>query len=239
MELVLDFFLMPWAKPFFQLLDHSKFSYEMHWKNHGFSQDEPPKVMCNKILVLEEHAGKVKIEAAFVVQKDQSITKLEQMTNYEVFRDGRIRVSNRVRPMDSVRNIQTLPRIGLSFQLSPAFYKIQYFGRGPHENYPDRKSGSQLGLWKTTGAEMGFDYIVPSENGSRSDCRWASFDSGDGGIVVVADSGTNFCFSALLHSADELHQAFHTSDLDVRKNSIHPIYLNIDHKLLGVGGDVR
>ena len=86
---------------------------------------------------------------------------------------------------------------------------------------------------------MGYSYIVPSENGSRSDCKWISFDSDDGGIVVVADACNSFSCSALLHSAEELHHAQHTCDLDPRKNGVHPIHVNIDHQLLGVGGDVR
>jgi beta-galactosidase len=189
--------------------------------------------------VLEEQDDQIKIEASCVIQTNQKRITLEQTTNYGIFRDGRILVSNRIRPKDSIRNITTLPRIGLSFQLNPAFHKIQHFGRGPHENYPDRKSGSQIGLWKTSPSEMGFNYIVPSENGSRSDCKWISFDSGDGGMVVVADFDSSFSCSALLHSADELHHALHTCDLDVRENAMHPIHVNIDHKLLGVGGDVR
>jgi beta-galactosidase len=106
------------------------------------------------------------------------------------------------------------------------------------ENYPDRKSGSHFGWWKTSASDMGYDYIVPSENGSRSNCQQICFESSkDGGLAVIADPNTSFSCSALLHSAEELYHASHTCDLDQRVNGIHPIYVNVDHQLMGVGGD--
>ena len=103
-----------------------------------------------------------------------------------------------------------------------------------------------MGIWDARPSEMGFDYIVPQENGSRSDCEWVAFrsccetDDGDGtGMLVVAEPGRNFSFSALLHSQDELHHATHSCDLDAREDGSHPLYVTIDHKLMGLGGDVR
>jgi hypothetical protein len=43
----------------------------------------------------------------------------------------------------------------------------------------------------------------------------------------------------LLHSSDDHHRALHTCDLDARENGKHPVHVNIDHKMMGVGGDVR
>lgn len=239
MELVLDFLLLSWAQPIFQLFGSDNFSHEMHWRKNGVSQDAPPNVVCDRIVVAEEKDDEVNIEAFCVVRTARKRDILEQKLEYKIFRDGRIRIVNDIRPNVSIRKIPSLPRVGLSFQLNPAFYEIQYYGRGPHENYGDRKAGSQMGLWKTTPAQMGFSYIVPSENGSRSDCEWISFGSENGGMLVAADSGSTFSCSALLHAANELHHALHTCDLDAREIGKHPIHVHIDHKLMGVGGDVR
>lgn len=128
---------------------------------------------------------------------------------------------------------------------SPKLYNIQYFGRGPGENYPDRKSGSEMGVYNTTPTDMAYyKYIVPGENGSRSDCEHCVFrsDEGDGFAVVQRKPDGNlstFSCSALLHSITELHEASHTCDLEPRENGKHPIYVNIDHKMMGVGGDTR
>ena len=104
-----------------------------------------------------------------------------------------------------------------------------------------------MGIWETSPSVMGFEYIVPQENGSRSDCEWVGFhprcpaDSSEDGIgmLVVAEPGSNFSFSALLHSQEELHHASHLCDLDQREDGCDPVYVTIDHKLMGLGGDVR
>jgi hypothetical protein len=131
--------------------------------------------------------------------------------------------------------------------LDSSLFHIQYFGRGPGENYPDRKSGSEMGVYGTTPLDMAYgNYIVPGENGSRSECEWMTFlsDKGDG-VCIVSDTGdekhTSFSASALLHSAQELHSAAHThtDDLPRRSNGHDPIHVNVDHKLMGLGGDNR
>lgn len=105
------------------------------------------------------------------------------------------------------------------------------------------------GVNKTSPEDMGYDYIVPGENGSRSDCQWTTFRSdkdGDGirvtGLANTAKKGTGcssyYSFSALLHSSGELHAATHTCDLKSRRNGDAPIHVNLDHDLMGVGGDV-
>ena len=128
---------------------------------------------------------------------------------------------------------------GLHFQLDPTLFECQYFGRGPEENYPDRKSGSELGVYDSTPAGMCYDnYIVPGENGSRSDCEWIAFRSPQGtGLCVVSESSSSsFSCSAQLYSATELDEATHL--LSKRTNGDHPIHVNIDHRMMGVGGDV-
>ena len=79
-----------------------------------------------------------------------------------------------------------------------------------------------MGIWETSPSDMGYSYIVPQENGSRSDCEWVEFqprqtkngDEDATGMLVVAEPGSNFNFSALLHSQEELYNASHTCDLD-------------------------
>jgi len=236
-ELVLEFLLLAGATSIFRLLfGDSGFSYETNWKQCGLSLDSPPKVVCDSIRVSKELGDLVEIEALIYILSNQTGKAIiEQVSTYEIHRDGRISLANKVKPL---ARVSLIPRVGLSFRLNPSFHEIQYFGRGPLENYPDRKSGSHFGWWKTSASNMGYNYIVPSENGSRSDCRRVCFESGrDGGMAVIADPDTAFSCSALLHSAEELHHALHTYDLDRRADGTHPIHVNIDHRLMGVGGD--
>jgi beta-galactosidase len=241
MELVLAFMKLDWAKPLFLLFEGmDNFSHNLRWEMRGLSHDAPPKLVCNDVAVTKEDPDLVTIEAKCSIVSVRKRNLFEKTITYEIHRSGKIHVSYRIVPSDFLRSIPSLPRVGISMEVDPGLYNIQYYGRGPYENYPDRKAGSHMGLWETTPLEMGYDYIVPSENGSRSDCEWIAFGSRDGGegMLVVAEAGSSFSCSALLHSIDELHHAEHTCDLDARENGKHPIHVNIDHQLMGVGGDV-
>jgi Beta galactosidase small chain len=89
---------------------------------------------------------------------------------------------------------------------------------------------------------MGYSYIFPVENGSRSDCKWVAFrnnENGSGLCIGVDNPDEWFSCSALLHSAAELDAATHSCDLEHREDGKHAIHCSIDHKLMGVGGDTR
>lgn len=85
-----------------------------------------------------------------------------------------------------------VPRIGVRFRLPAAMNAVEYFGRGPGENYIDRASGSKVGLYKTTADEMYFPYVRPQENGYRTDTRWVALKGAGNGLMVVADETVGF-----------------------------------------------
>lgn len=82
---------------------------------------------------------------------------------------------------------------------------------------------------------MGYlDYIVPGETGSRSDCEWIALRHNETGSgLLVSSNEKSFSCSALLHTAAELHQARHTYDLKQRSDGKDPIFVNVDHELMG------
>lgn len=95
-------------------------------------------------------------------------------------------------------------------------------------------------MYETTPAQMFTRYIVPGENGSRSDCDWICFRrEDDTGLCIVPEGSKPLSFSALLHSASELEAAKHTCELESRENGMSAIHCSIDHELMGVGGDTR
>ncbi|MDR2384904.1 MAG: DUF4981 domain-containing protein [Tannerella sp.] len=117
--------------------------------------------------------------------------------NYKIYPAGIVHVETHFMPAE-INNNNTntplrIPRIGIRFRLPANMNTVNYFGRGPEENYCDRKAGTLIGLYKTTAEDLYFPYIRPQENGHHTDTRWLSCTSGNGnGILVVADSLIEF-----------------------------------------------
>jgi beta-galactosidase len=248
-ELALDFMfpIKGFTHIFALLRGYEDFSHDSRWRTVDLHQRSPPKAVCQGVSVREnKEEGVVDIVAECSVVQAMKGGELFKMTmRYRIFSDGRVQILQRLMPQSILRRTPSIPRVGMKLVLDSSLFHIQYFGRGPGENYPDRKSGSEMGVYGTTPLGMGYDkYIVPVENGSRSDCQWLSFlsDEGDGVCIVSNTDGgkpTSFSSSALLYSANELHDATHTSDLPNRSNGQDPIHVHVDHKIMGLGGDNR
>jgi len=121
--------------------------------------------------------------------------------------------------------MKPLPKVGMSLQLPIEHQSIAWFGRGPHENYPDRKEGARLGYYKSSIDGLHTPYIRPQENGNRTDVSLIEI----GNMVI---HGTDLNLSAHNHSLENLTAATHTIDL---KDADY-VTLNIDHKTSAVGG---
>lgn len=231
------------AIPFFShFVDKDLFSHASRWNKAGLGQKDPPEITCITVRVGEfEDKTQVDVNAICnAVSLNRRALLFKVGIHYRFFADGRVRLSTHVVPQPALEDILSIPRIGLTFRLNPELYHVQYYGLGPDENYPDRKSGSEMGVYETSPAGMGYlKYVVPGENGSRSECQWVSFreDTGAGVCIASSANGGSFSCSALLHSASELDQATHTRDLPHRANGEDPIHVNIDHQIMGVGGD--
>ena len=132
-----------------------------------------------------------------------------------------------------------LPRIGTMFELDQRYKHIRYYGRGPHENYSDRKASAFVGLYDTDVDSLYVPYVRPSENGYRTDVRYVDFYNEKGnGIRFSAPELLGF--GAQYYSTDD----YDASKKDHVRRNHHPndlvkkdrIFVNIDHKQRGVGG---
>ena len=95
-----------------------------------------------------------------------------------------------------------IPRIGVRFRIPAAMNQVQYFGRGPEENYIDRHKGTLIGLYSTTADDMYFPYVRPQENGHHIDTRWVALSMKNGkGLLIQADSTIGF--NALRNSVED------------------------------------
>ena len=135
--------------------------------------------------------------------------------------------------------LAVIPRIGMKMQMFKEFENLEYFGRGPMENYWDRKYSSNVGLYKSLVKDQYTPYIRPQENGHKTDTRWlALYNKNESGLLIVADS--LFEFTALNNPIEDFD-----AGLDKNKNLKHTVdivpkdlvELHIDYKMTGVGGD--
>ena len=125
-----------------------------------------------------------------------------------------------------------LRRLGLQLSLNPAFEQISWYGRGPMENYQDRKDCAFLGIYKNTVTDMAEHYVRTQTMGERTDTRWVTFSSEDGRTVTFKADGT-FDFSALHFKDIDLYRVKYGHDLDKVRRS--EVILNLDCRMAGVG----
>ena len=126
----------------------------------------------------------------------------------------------------------SLPRLALQTMLAPGLENVEWYGRGPMENYRDRNSAAFVGRYKTTVDGMREHYVRAQTMGERTDTRWLQFTDADGkGLRIVAD-GT-FDFSAQHYTDRELWQVKYGHDLDkIHRNEV---VLTLDCIQRGIG----
>ena len=129
------------------------------------------------------------------------------------------------------RGLPMLPRAGLSFIVPEGYENIRWYGRGPLENYWDRKDASYMGIYESTVNEQHYPYIVPVECGGKEDTRWLEICNGKDIIRIEGESP--FHFDIHHNSVMDYYKARHQSELHAKKEA----YLNIDIVHSGLGGD--
>jgi beta-galactosidase len=149
---------------------------------------------------------------------------------YTVLGNGDIYADNQFIPYG---NLPSLAQMGISFVIEKEFINIKWFGRGPFENYSDRKTAAAVGLYSSTVEEQYVPYPKPQANGSKQDVRWALFSNPqDEGLMIIKRSQP-FSLNALHYSQNDLENATHTNELKQRDE----IYLTISGFERGVGNE--
>lgn len=169
-----------------------------------------------------------RIEAAGRELDDTSLQFRSQLT-WTVYPDGSIAMQTAIVPSGPV---MPLPKVGVRMELPEGFGNVTYFGRGPDENYPDRKSGSFLGQYSRTVREMFVPYARPNDMGNREEVRWIALTDAAGDGAVFSSLGEPMSAAALPYSASELLLANHPPELPKSTRTV----LTLDAAVLGLGG---
>ena len=126
---------------------------------------------------------------------------------YTINNEGAIKVTQKM-TTDKDAKVANLFRFGMQMQMPRSFDKVEYYGRGPIENYIDRKSNADLGIYKQSVSEQFYPYIRPQENGTKSDIRWwKTLNAAGHGIQVVA--AEPFSASALHYTIESLDEGLY------------------------------
>lgn len=156
----------------------------------------------------------------------------ESLYTYTITGDGEITLHHIVLPQG--RMPLWLPRIGITLTLDKRLDQVEWYGRGPQENYPDRKTGYKVGIYRSTVKQMYEPYLIPQDYGLRTDNRWVMMTDSEGdGLRFKVDELFNF--NAYPYSTENLTKAMYTYQLQESDG----ITFNLDYATSGVGCTAR
>ena len=193
------------------------------WQLHG---------MDHPLISLESFDHEVRADGAVIVRiRTTNLYKEGNVTTtsvYTISSDGVIDLKTTFLPQGV---LPELPRLGLAFCLAPAYNTFTWYGRGPQDNYPDRKTSAATGLWKGTVAEQYIHYPRPQDSGNKEEVQFFTLtDKQNKGIRVDAVEDV-FSASALHYTAQDLYKETHDCNLKPRPE----IILSMDAAVLGLG----
>ncbi len=168
---------------------------------------------------------KILIASVYSLQQDSAKVQVR----YTINGNGVVKVDYQLLPMVKLPN---LPKVGMQMGIVRRLEQIEWFGKGPMENYVDKSYGFDTQVYQLSLANFMENYVVPQENGNRTDIRWMFLsDTKQDGLLVAADSLLSM--NAWAYTESNIQNARHTN----RLKEAGFITLNIDLKQMGVGGN--
>ncbi len=154
---------------------------------------------------------------------------------YSINTLGVLKIANRLKNINS--DLPHLPRFGNNFIVKNEFQNVEWFGRGPFENYNDRNTAALVGNYKAKVEDLYFPYTRPQENGNKTDVRWVTFKNNAGkGIKIeglqLLGFSTHHQYNDDFDAGEKKRQ---THTVDIQKREF--VNINIDYKQTGIGGD--
>ena len=172
------------------------------------------------------------VTASYEMEEQESQLQI----SYKVRADGVIQVTMHFIP--GQKALSEIPRLGMYMVLPAEYEMMTWLGRGPHESYADRKSSALIGQYQATVWEQYHPYVRAQETGNHCDVRWVALRNQQGeGLLITGEeplsvSAWNFSMEDLTHVSSQIERRHGGS---IYKKDM--VWLNIDHKQMGVGGD--
>lgn len=221
-----DFPLQPVTQAFRAPTDNDKSFGNWLAKDWSLHQMDNPRISLDsfKHEVREDGAVIVRVQTRNRYKEGMIVTKFL----YTILSDGTVDLKTTFQPQGI---LPELPRLGIAFCLSSDYNTFIWQGRGPQDNYPDRKTSAAVGLWKRSVADQYVHYPRPQDSGNKEEvCRLMLTDRHGKGIRVDAVEDV-FSASALHYTAQDLYKETHDCNLKPRPEVI----LSLDAAVLGLG----
>ncbi len=184
------------------------------------------KYSLAKIRLIRHKDGLPVVEIFHQVSGREQWDDFQHIHRYLLSPSGELRVENIVKVG---KGLSDLARVGVSLILNPGLEQLEWFGRGPWENYADRKASAMVGRYRSTVTEQYVPYIMPQEHGHKTEVRWLALTGNRSGLIARGEPLLEF--SASHFTDNDLYDSFHTHELKPRPEVI----LNIDTVMRGLG----
>ncbi len=200
--------------------------------------------------VVESEPDRLVAAVRYDFADDAAQKVAEWRANYTFYGDGRIHIDNEFLRNDG---LPVVPRIGMNVELKRRLDNVEWYGRGPFENYSDRKLAAMIGRYSNRVAEHYVPYLRPQENGYKTDTRWISLgDGSETALLTVADDLIGFSVhhnrledfvppvKIAITSEDGPAARDNDARVNMHVNDVRPrdlVSLNVDAGQMGVGGD--
>ena len=210
----------------------------------GIWQKAGERTIVTKADISQPQLGKVLVTFNYDIPDANGKKIGGYATTFTIYGSADVVVKNQFSKLTD--NIPEVPRMGMQMQLPGDFSNLRWLGRGPHENYIDRKTSADVGLYESTVADQYTPYIRPQENGYKTETRWLSLTD-DNGNGILVNGYPLICFAALNNIHDDFEspgklsqyrkdaKTANTHTIDVKPRDL--VNLNVDMGQMGVGGD--
>lgn len=194
------------------------------WFAHGLDQMTTKADRIN----WTRNSGEIKLVIESHTSNNDLSTSFENRFEFTISGAGKLTVDHTVTPCGKMP--EWLPRVGVQLVLNQSFDQVKWYGRGPFETYPDRKTGAKTGTYSGSVVEQYVPYLIPQENGNKTDVRWTTLQNAQGTGLKISSSEA-FNFSAQNVQSDNLSRAWYPFQL----KPFDGVTLNLDYALSGVG----
>ena len=221
-----DFPLQPVTQAFRAPTDNDKSFGNWLAKDWSLHQMDNPRISLDsfKHEVREDGAVIVRVQTRNRYKEGMIVTKFL----YTILSDGTIDLKTTFQPQGI---LPELPRLGIAFCLSSDYNTFIWQGRGPQDNYPDRKTSAAVGLWKGSVADQYVHYPRPQDSGNKEEVRRLMLTDRHGKGIRIDAVEDVFSASALHYTAQDLYKETHDCNLKPRPEVI----LSLDAAVLGLG----